>query len=138
MQYPRPVTAAIALSVLACLCGAFQSYGFETSYQQQNRVPYRIAAQFVWLAPLLAVVPENTELGYVTDAQPGSIVDSALLGGAEYVLAPRLVARDAGHDLVLGNFTQPADFAAFGRSRGLHLRQDFGNGVVLFQRERHQ
>ena len=56
-----------------------------------------------------------------------------MLIGAQYVLPPRLVVRGAGREWVLGNFTRPADFAAFGRSRGLELQRHFGTGVVLFR-----
>ena len=73
-------------------------------------------------------------MGYLTDAPEGSVADSALLTGAQYVLAPRLLARGTDGEWVLGNFTRPADFAAFGRSHGLVLQQDFGNGAVLFRR----
>jgi hypothetical protein len=35
---------------------------------------------------------------------------------------------------VLGNFSQPVDYAGFGAKRGLTLARDFGNGVVLYRR----
>jgi len=133
--YPFSAIAGVAVAVVLCVAGSLQHYQFESAYQQQNADPYQLAAQFVRLAPVRSAVPESAVLGYLTDAQPGSIVDSALLGSAEYVLAPRLVGRDTTHDWVLGNFTRPADFAAIGRNAGLRLQQDFGNGVVLFRRE---
>lgn len=130
-----PVAAAVGLAAAAVLClwGTLETYVFETAYQQQNRDPYRIAAQFDRLAPVATAVPENAILGYLTDVPQGSVTESAMLIGAQYVLAPRLVVRGAERDWVLGNFTRPADFAAFGRSRGLELQRDFGNGVVLFR-----
>jgi len=63
------------------------------------------------------------------------VADTSMLLSAQYVLAPRLVARGAAQEWVVGNFTRPGDFAAVGRSRGLRLEQDFGNGVVLFRKE---
>jgi uncharacterized membrane protein (UPF0136 family) len=134
-QSPFSAIAGVALAAVLCVAGSVQHYQFESAYQQQNPDPYQISAQFVRLAPVRRAVPESAILGYLTDAQPGSIVDSALLGGARYVLAPRLVVRETTQDWVLGNFTRPADFAAIGRSAGLRLQQDFGNGVVLFRRE---
>ena len=134
-QYPLAVIASVVVVSLVCLWGSFESYEFESAYQQQYRDPYLISAQFMRFEPLLSAVPERTELGYLTDVEPGSVTDSAMLFGAQYVLAPRLVAKGAAHDWVLGNFSRPADFVAVGQSNGLRLQQDFGNGVVLFRRE---
>jgi len=135
VRYPARIVAGIVAAIVLCVWGAFQSYGSETEYQRQSADPYQIAAQFVRLAPVLAAIPENTVLGYVTDVEPASTTDSALLLSAQYVLAPRLLTRGGKHDWVLGNFTRPADFVAFGKSRGLRLQQDCGNGVVLYRRE---
>jgi hypothetical protein len=118
---PIVVMAGLAAAAALCLWGTFETYAFETAYQQQNRDPYMIGAQFDRLAPVAAVVPQNAILGYLTDVPQGSLTESAMLIGAQYVLAPRLVVRGAGQEWVLGNFTRPADFGAFGRSRGLEL-----------------
>jgi len=135
VRYPARIAAGVAGAIALCLWGAFQSYGVESDYQRQSPDPYQIRAQFVRLGPVVSAVPEDAVMGYVTDAESGSVTDSALLASAEYVLAPRLLARGAEHDWVLGNFTRPADFAAFGKSRGLRLQQDCGNGVVLYRKE---
>jgi|ERR1700682_1026645 hypothetical protein len=135
VRYPAAVIVGITVAALLCLWGSFAYYQFESAYQQQYPDPYQISAQFVRLAPVQAAVPQNAVVGYLTDAPPGSIVDSALLGSAEYALAPRLVIRDTKREWVLGNFTRPADFAAMGKSVGLRLQKDFGNGVVLYRME---
>ncbi|HEV3331549.1 MAG TPA: hypothetical protein VG096_11240 [Bryobacteraceae bacterium] len=135
VRYPARIVVGIAVAILLCLWGVFQSYAFESEYQRQSPDPYQISAQFMRLAPVLSTLPENTVLGYVTDAEAGSTSDSALLASAEYVLAPRLLTRGTNHDWVLGNFTRPADFAAFGKSLGLRMQQDCGNGVVLYRKE---
>ena len=135
VRYPARVVAGVAAAILLCLWAALQSYGLESAYQKQSPDPYQIAAQFVRLGPVLSAIPENAVLGYVTDAAAGSVTDSALLASAEYVLAPRLLTRGTNHDWVLGNFTRPADFAALGKSLGLRMQQDCGNGVVLYRKE---
>ncbi len=135
MQSPVAVIAGVAAAAALCLWGALETYAFETAYQEQNRDPYMIAAQVSRLAPVAAAVPEDAVMGYLTDLPDGSVAASAMLMGAQYVLAPRLLARGTNGEWVLGNFTRPADFAALGRSRGLALQQDFGNGAVLFRRE---
>ncbi len=135
VQSPAAVIAGVAAAAALCLGGALEGYAFETAWQAQNRDPYMIAAQFSRLAPVAAAVPEDAVMGYLTDVPEGSVASSAMLIGAQYVLAPRLLARGTDGEWVLGNFTRPADFAALGRSRGLELQQDFGNGAVLFRRE---
>jgi hypothetical protein len=134
-QYPPVVTAGIVTASLLCLWGALEHYQAEAAYQAQFRDPYMISAQFTRFEPLLAAVPAGTELGYLTDAAPGSVADPSMLLSAQYVLAPRLVAKGSAHEWVVGNFTRPGDFAGVGRSNGLRLVQDFGNGVVLFRKE---
>ena len=134
VRYPFPAMAGITIAAVLCLWGSFRYYGFETAYQRQNQDPYMVSAQFTRLGPLLSVVPENAVMGYLTDAQPGSVSDSAMLGTAQYVLAPRLLTKGSGPDWVLGNFARPADFAALADSHGLRLQKDFGNGVVLFRK----
>jgi hypothetical protein len=134
-QHPFTVSASVALVSLLCLWGSFASYGFETAYQRQNSDPYMISQQFVRFETLLSAVPEGAELGYLTDASPASTTGLAMTLGAQYVLAPRLIEKGATDDRVIGNFTRPADFAAFGQSYRLRLERDFGNGVVLFRKE---
>lgn len=134
-QYPPAVVASIVAASLLCLWGAFEHHQAEAAYQEQSRDPYMISAQFTRFRPLLGAIPARTEMGYLTDAAPGSVADTSMLLSAQYVLAPRLVARGTAHDWVVGNFTRPGDFAAVGRSNGLRLEHDFGNGVVLFRKE---
>ena len=133
VRYSSATIAGITVSMLLCLCGAFLLYGFESD-PQQHQDPYLISDQFVRLGPVLSKVPRDAVLGYLSDAQAGSVLDSALMGGAQYVLAPRLIERGAGHDWILGNFTRPANFVAVAQNYSLRLEQDFGNGVVLFRR----
>lgn len=127
--------AGAAIAALLCLWGSFASYGVESDLQKEYRDPYLVAAQFTRFGGALASIPENAEIGYITDARPGSAADSGMFLSAQYVLAPRLLRRGAREEWVLGNFTHPADFATVGRSQGLRLQQDFGEGVVLFRKE---
>ncbi len=135
-KYPLAVKAGTALAALLSLWGTFEYLGFESAYQRQYADPYKIGAQFSRFDALRASVPENAVMGYLTDLAPESIAAGAMFGGAQYVLAPRLLERTVvGHDLVLGNFAKPDDFAALGLRYGLRMEHDFGNGVVLFRRE---
>ncbi len=134
-HYPRAAIAAVAIAILLCLWGSFASYGFESDFQQQHGDPYPVTAQFTRFAAVLSSLPENAKIGYITDAPPGGVADTGMFLSAQYVLAPRLLIKGATQERVLGNFARPADFAAVGRSQGLRLQQDFGEGVVLFRKE---
>jgi hypothetical protein len=135
VHYPSRVIGGLALAVCLAVWGSFESYSFESLYQRQYRDPYLISAQFPRFQALMNAVPERAELGYLTDAEPGSVTESSMTLSAQYALAPRILEKSVAPEWVLGNFTRPADFAALGRSKGLRLQQDFGNGVVLFRQE---
>ena len=129
------IVCGLVAAGLICLWGAVEYSAAESAYQHQNHDPYLVADQFPRFAALASAVPKDEVLGYLSDAQEGSVADGVLFTSATYVLAPRLVERSVAHDYVLGNFTRPADFAAVGRGVGLRLQQDFGNGVVLFRKD---
>lgn len=133
---PHALIAGVAITVLLCLWGALESYGLESDFYRTNRDPYMVSAQFTRLGPVVASLPEGAEIGYITDAPRDGAIATAMFLSAQYVLAPRLLRKGAARqEWVLGNFTRPADFASVGRSQGLRIQQDFGNGVVLFRRE---
>ncbi len=125
------MAAAAALS----LWGVIVYFGFETAYQKQSRDPYQVGAQAARFEGVRAAIPEGAVLGYLTDLEPENMTAWSAFNAARYVLAPRLLRQDAAEPQVLGNFSHPLDYAAFGRSHGLRLERDFGAGVVLFRRE---
>ena len=129
------VTAAVLIAAVLALAGAFQYWDAETTFQHQSSDPYRIADQGVRLADFRAAVPPNAVLGYLADVPFEDTLGQSMYFAAQYQLAPRVLERTESADLVLGNFTRPADFAALGRAHGLRLERDFDNGVVLFRRE---
>ena len=133
--FPISVHAGVLLAALLCLWGSFNYYDFETAVQgqTQNRDPYMIRGAMERFAGLRQTVSENAVLGYLTDAEPGTLA-TVIFGTAQYALAPRLLEMDTQRDLVLGNFTKPLDFAGFGARYGLIVERDFGSGVVLFRR----
>jgi hypothetical protein len=135
IEYPLTTKAGILLAASLALWGVVEYFGFESSYQQQYRDPYLIAAQSVRLESFREAVAANAVLGYLTDVELGSVADDAMFQAAQYTLAPRILERKTSDQQVLGNFTRPADFAALGRQHGLSIERDFGNGVVLYRGE---
>lgn len=133
---PSRVAWGTAIATLLCLGGSLRFYGSESAFQERNRDQFLVAAQAPVYTSLSALIPPNAEVGYLTDAQPGTAADSQLFLSAQYLLAPRLLINSPERPWVLGNFGRPADFAAIGLAHGLRLQQDFGDGLVLFRRDR--
>ena len=133
-QFPFAVIASIVVVSLLCLWGSFESFDLESNDRQHPGDPFMVT-RFMRFEPILSAVPEHAALGYVTDVQSRNLGPAMILS-AQFVLAPRLLEKGTAHEWVLGDFTRPADFAAVGQRHGLRLQQDFGNGVVLFRKER--
>jgi hypothetical protein len=123
-------------AILVALPGLAVRSKLDSDPQLAASDPYMVNLQPDRLAGILAAVPSNAVMGYVTDLAPASTAYLATFNSARFALAPRLLVFGADQPFVLGNFSRPADFAAFGREKGLELVQDFGNGAVLFRRTR--
>jgi hypothetical protein len=128
--------AGVILAALLPVWGAFAYYREESAYQRKYPDAWRVQAQVARFAAFRSAVPENAILGYFSNAQPGSALDQQMRLSAQYVLAPRLLETETGPELVLGNLTGSPDRVALGRARGLRVERDFGNGVVLYRKER--
>ena len=122
------VIALIVLSVMATNLAeltAILLFGVDPTVNEISRHEKR-------LEPLRKVLPQRGIVGYVTDA-----ADPIEWGNryhmTRYALAPLIVVPGAGQSLVVGDFS---DAAAAKRNVGARLvRQDFGEGLVLFAGE---
>ena len=130
----RNKLCAGAAAVLS-LWGVLAYYGYEGDFQT-NRDPYQIVAQYGRFEGLRAATPDDAVLGYVTDEAPGSVLAGAMFNAAQYNLVPRLLEKDKALDWTVGNFARPVDFAAVGRTYGLRVERDLGNGVILYRKEK--
>jgi hypothetical protein len=139
MQIPRSavrVYAAIALAAALCLWCFIHYYTARSHTNQTSPDPYMIRDQLARYEGLRTALPQDAVIGYTSDLRPEDTRSTLLFLGAQYALAPRIVVDDDRHEWVLGNFSVPADFAALGAPRGLHVVRDFGNGVILYRRAR--
>ena len=96
---------------------------------------YRISDQQWRFQQASAAVPAQGVIGYITD-QSGTQAQAMLLG-AQYVLAPRVLVELKNHpnaSWVIGNFAKQLDIVEFGREHRLQPVRDFGAGVVLFRK----
>ena len=128
----RVKIAVLALLVLSAMSenvrqlAGMLRLGVEPSLDEVSRHEKR-------LEPLKMALPQRGVVGYVTDAATSSEI-AKRRSITSYALAPLIVVRGAGHPLVVGDFT---DAAAARRHFGAAppLREDFGDGVVLFEQE---
>ena len=101
------------------------------------RDPYGVALQQTRLQSAISSLPAVRMVGYFKEPSP----DDSFPGGfrrlgAQYAVAPRaLVLQDQSpQEWVIGDFSQPMDFARFAQARGLHVVKVLADGIVLFQR----
>jgi hypothetical protein len=125
--------AALIAAAMLAVWSAIEGFQIETESNVGD--PYMVNLQPARLAGVMEAVPRTAIVGYFSDAGNGSTAALAMLNSARYTLAPRLLVEGTDRDWVLGNFTKPADYAAFSHERDLRVVQDFGNGVVLFRKE---
>ncbi len=120
---------------LLALIGLIVFYSSDPSIRQPVRDPYLVEAQADRLAGVRDVLPPGAAVvDYVSDAAPGSTLDSALFDSAQYTLAPLLIERGRGDDWVLGDFSTPPGMRAALADSSLRAVRDLGNGVVVFRR----
>ena len=134
MGTSRKEIAGIILAALLPVWGAWAYYREESAYQRKYPDAFGVQAQMTRFGAFRSVIPENAVLGYFSNAQPGSSLEQQMRLSAQYVLAPRLLQTGTAPALVLGNLTGAADVTALGRSRGLRVERNFGNGVVLYRK----
>ena len=134
-EAPLVVKAAVAAAAFLALAGLLNYFRFETSYQDQNHDPYRVAAQMGRFSDVRKKIPPNGKLGFLSDKEVGTLAGDTLFGTAQYALAPRLLLKTTDSDWVLGDYAQPTDYDAAGAIYGLKVVERFGNGVVLFRKE---
>jgi hypothetical protein len=103
-----------------------------------NADVYKIGEQAGRFQDLMSALPATGIIGYVSDVPASQTLGAVLYSGAQYTLAPRLVAEQRlkpDAEWVIGNFSKPLDVVQFGAKRGLTLVKDFGNGAVLYRNQ---
>lgn len=125
--------AGIVVALLA-IVAALNSYQTSSAYARQFPDAYGVARAEARFAPVLARIPANARLGYVTDLDRSHKAFASSILAAQYALAPRLLVTTPA-EWAVGNFAQPGDFQAAGARAGYDLDTDFGNGIVLYRKK---
>ena len=137
-RFPVSVQVGVVAAAALSLFGTLKFYDSETAAQRQiqNRDPYMIGPQYARFSGFRQMVPENGVLGYMTDAEPGSVLATVIFDAAQYSLAPRLLQTGTTQEWILGNFTKDLDFQSLGAKYGLQTERYFGDGVVLYRKQK--
>lgn len=98
------------------------------------------------IAQLLPLLPASGEIGYVTTVENDRIFAAersftnveflAQYVLTQYTLAPRIVRNRPDLPLVVGNFIDGPPSPGFLEKNGLIPLKDFGDGLVLYRKER--
>ncbi len=127
------------LVFLLSLSAAIAYLNGEAETARQVPDPWAIARQVERFAPLRMDLPAPTVLYYLTDVPADDNRSSTLFFGTAYALAPHVVTdakRAEDSEMVVGSFQRRPDLARLESERGLKLVKDYGQGVMLFRRER--
>lgn len=129
--------AGIAAAAALALTGALDYSQFLSEYSR-SADQFQIGAQQARFRDVLAALPAGGVVGYVSDIPPSEAPGQAMLGAAQYALAPRVLVplkRGGNTDWVVGSFARPDEAPRVAAERGLSIVTDYGNGVVLFRSE---
>jgi hypothetical protein len=98
------------------------------------------------IARLLPLLPASGDVGYVTTVENDRIFAAersftnveflAQYVLTQYTLAPRIVRNSPDLPLVVGNFIDGPPAPGFLEKNGLTPLKDFGDGLVLYRKER--
>jgi hypothetical protein len=132
------VLAACAAVAVLALWSTVNFYSITEELAGANADVYKIGEQAARFQDLMTALPATGIIGYVSDVPASQTLGAVLYSGAQYTLAPRLVAEQRlkpDAEWVIGNFSKPLDVVEFGAKRGLTLVKDFGNGAVLYRNQ---
>ena len=128
--------AGIAAVAALALAGALDYAQFLAEYSRSGDRSGMVA-QEARFRDAIVTLPPGGIVGYVSDVPPGEAQGQAMLGAAQYALAPRLLVplKPAGNpDYAAGGFARPDGAARAATEHGLSVVADYGNGVVVFRK----
>ncbi len=98
--------------------------------------PFGVLRQEARLRGVIATLPAVSQVGYLAGPGLDALTAEENLLGARYAFAPRMLVlqKDSPQQLVIGDFAGPVDLDALASMYRLRVVRDFGNGIVLFER----
>ena len=126
------------MAALFALFAVLDFWSFTLRFNRQYPDLYGIDLHERRLQTLVGELPPEAVVGYVSDLSFDTLDGQTAFFAAQYALAPRVVVMHDSHyveDLVLGYYSRQIDPLAEAANLGMKLREDFGSGVALFERE---
>jgi hypothetical protein len=120
---------AVVLSMVLLAVGTLLS----AAWHRDFLIPDPTEVVLRRLAPLRTALPSRGTVGYLSDSKPGMAFGRAHCM-VQYALAPVVVAKDAGWELVVANFSSPAAAWTAANAMGFAVVEDLHNGVALLRR----
>jgi hypothetical protein len=131
LSRPTRVKAATVLLALSALAVVVPEY-FK-AHVSEHVPPSKITLFGRRFAELRRALPPHGVVGYASDADEGEAVWEFY--ETQYFLAPALLEKTTGHELVVGNFHHTPVDADWLAGQNLVLLRDYGDGVMLFGRK---
>jgi hypothetical protein len=129
VRYSTRALLGVATVASLSLYGTFSFYSRQTERNLIQKDAFQIGAEEQHFEALKRDLPSDAVVGYVSDLN-----EAGIQLAAQYALIPILLVDRPPGDLVVGSFSRPMDYAAFGRAHGLQLIKDYGFGVTLFRK----
>ena len=130
LSYTTRIQASVLILVLACTASVLLA--LSRTHVTEAPKPGRTELYGRRLAPLRQVLPTEGVVGYIN---PDDTIRWGLRR-TRYFLAPVRIDTSANHEIVIGNFDGRSVTPEWLASRGLIVKQDFGQGVMLLERAR--
>jgi hypothetical protein len=133
----RVVIGVLAVAALAVFA-SMNSYQISAQDAQQFPDRYGVVSAEQRFASALELLPTTAVIGYISDLPLSETAGSTAFVAAQYVVAPRSLVLAGAQPTAwaVGNFARPGDFAAIGAQAGFTIVRDFGNGVVVYRRNK--
>jgi hypothetical protein len=129
VRYSARTLLGVATVALLSLYGTFSFYSQQIERNKIQRDAFQIGAEEQHFQALKRDLPSDAVVGYVSDLN-----EAGIQLAAQYALIPILLVDRPPGGLVVGSFSRPMDYAAFGSAHGLELIKDYGFGVTLFRK----
>jgi hypothetical protein len=86
-------------------------------------------------AMLMELLPKQGVVGYISNKFDDPAEDAKAFQLTQYAMTPIIVVRGKNRPLIVGNFNNTDIEIEIYEKDGLILAEDFGNGVLLFERK---
>ena len=125
--------ASVAIILLMGMLALCTFAGYAAAVMRGSGNSARVDMDATRFQNLRKELPARGVVGYLSDITEG-LEGTRGYYLTQYYVAPVVVARDSGHELVIANFASRDAVAAAAEAHNLAVVRDFRNGVALLRR----